>query len=126
MWLTWGSTSCMCELAIRKVIVIHMAHEDFLISIDRLVVAPVVVLHGIAVRDLCPVSRELLGSKRIHEYEAIKRSISIVVIGHMMFRQRCNRINGNFLFSIEFMKPCALVCSQYEPTPGIDLLAYTS
>ncbi len=74
MWLTWGSTSCMRELAIRKV------HEDFLISIDRLVVAPVVVLRGIVVRDLCPVSREILGSKRIHEYEAIKRSISIVVI----------------------------------------------
>ena len=91
----------MCELAIRKVI-IHKAQEDFLISIDRLVVAPVVVLRCIAVRDLCPVSREILGSKRIHEYEAIKRSISLVVIGHMMFSQRCNRI-----FSIEFMQPCA-------------------
>ncbi len=102
MWLTWGSTSRMCKLAIRKLI-IHKAHEDFLISIDRLVVVPVVLLHGIAVRDLCPVSREILGSKRIHEYEAIKRSISIVVIRHMMFRQRCNQINENFLFSIEFL-----------------------
>ncbi len=61
-----------CEFAIRKVI-IHKAHEDFLISIDRLVVAPVVVLHGIAVRDMCLVSREILGSKRIHDYETIKR-----------------------------------------------------
>ena len=68
----------MCELAICRVIT-HKAHEDFLIFINSLVVAPVVVLHGIAVRDLCPVSREILGSKRIHEYEAIKRSISFVV-----------------------------------------------
>jgi hypothetical protein len=75
-----GSTSSMCELAIHKVI-IHESHEDFLISIDRLVVVPVVVLHGIAVRDLCRFSREILGSERIHEYEAVKRSISIVVIG---------------------------------------------
>ncbi len=44
----------MCELAISKVI-FHKAHEDFLISIDRLVVVPVVVLHGNAVRDLCPL-----------------------------------------------------------------------
>jgi hypothetical protein len=90
MWLTWGSTSCMCELAIHKVI-IHKAHEDFLISIDRLVVAPVVVLHGIAVRDLCPVSREILGCKRIHECQAIKRSISIVVIGHMIIELEAER-----------------------------------
>ncbi len=55
-------------MAIRKVI-IHKAHEDFLISIDRLVVVPVVVLHGIALRDLCPLSREILGSKLI-ELEA--------------------------------------------------------
>ncbi len=95
----------MCKLAISKVI-IHKTHKDFLISIDRLVVVLVVVLHGIAVRDLCSVSSEILGSKRIHEYEAIKRSISIVVIGHMMFRQHCNRINGNFLFSIELMQTC--------------------
>jgi hypothetical protein len=93
MWLTWGSTSSVCELAIRKV-KINKAHEDFLISIDRLIAGPVVVLHGIAVRDLCSLSRKILGSKRIHEYEAIKRGISIVVIGHMMFRQRCNQIKS--------------------------------
>ena len=59
MWLTWGSTCSMCELAIHKVI-IQKAHEDFLISINRLVVVPVVVLHGIAVKDLCPFTREIL------------------------------------------------------------------
>ncbi len=87
----------MGELAIIKVI-IHKAHEDFLISVDKLVplvVVPVVVLHGIAVRDLCPFRREISGSKRTHEYEEVtgKRSISIVVIGHMIFRQRCNRMD---------------------------------
>jgi hypothetical protein len=58
-------------LAIRKVI-IHKAHEDILISIDRLVLVPVVVLHGIAGRDLCPFGREISGSQRLHEYEAVK------------------------------------------------------
>ncbi len=108
MWLqvTWVSVSSMCELAIRKVI-IHKANEDFLISINRLIVIPVVFLYGVAVRDLCPFSREISGSKRIHEYEAVKHSISIVVIGHIMFRQRCNRINGNFVFSTELLQPCA-------------------
>ena len=102
-----NSSEKIKSVVIRKVI-IHKTHEDFLISIDRLVVVSVAVLHGIiAVRDLCPVSREISGSKHIHEYEAIEHSMPIVVIGHMMFRQRCNRINGNFLFSIEFMQPCA-------------------
>jgi hypothetical protein len=112
MWLTWGSTSRTCELAICKVI-IQKAREDFLISIDRLVVFSIFVLHGIAVRDLCPFSREISSSKRIHEYEAVERSISIVV----------------FFFSFlhrTYATMRELVRSQYEPTPGIDLLAYTS
>ncbi len=131
MWLTWGSTSSMCELAIRKVI-IHKAHEDFLISIDRLVVVPVVVLHGIAVRQLCSFSREIcvpLVARAPNESMNMKQSSVAYPCRYWKHDVQTALKSDQWEFSFRHRIYATMpvpVCSLFEPTPGMDLLAYTS